>query len=91
MGYRIEHAEPADGARLVQHVAASFLEAHGFAVGFVAAEAPLDDGLRIVQDADDGGGQPYLVWTYDPDDDDFADRVRLCRTIFLASQRPELN
>lgn len=88
MGYHVEHAEPTDGERHVEHVATSPLGAWGYAVGLVASGARLDDGLRIVHAADDG---ERIVWVYDRDDASFADEVRRWRTLMLTARRPELN
>lgn len=72
-GFRVENAEPADGPRSVHHVAASFVSARGYAVGYVGSGAPLPHGLRIVCAA--GDGPPETLWTYTPDDEAFAAEV----------------
>lgn len=81
--FRVENGE-----QLVHHLTPMFSAARGFAVGLVAADAPLAEGLRIVHD---DGGEPRVVWTYDPNDGDFAEEASRWRALFLASQRPELN
>ena len=71
--YRVENAEPGDGPRHVHHVAASFVCARAYAVGYVGSGCPLPLGLRIVGVAD--AAEPETLWTYAPDDQAFAAEV----------------
>jgi len=72
--FRVENVEPADGPRHVHHVAASFVCARGYAVGYVGSGAPLPHGLRIV--CVTGDDEPETLWRYSPDDQVFADEVK---------------
>jgi len=83
--FRVENAEPADGPRFVHHVAASFVCARGYAVGYVGSGCPLPHGLRIVCEA--GDDEPEALWTYSSDDVAFAAEVASWLP-FVASPEP---